>query len=76
MSESASSYVFRCTECGEVWVDPPAPVTGHHCDHHGHGMPTGEAAEVECIRECVNCGGDLDGRVCTACGHAQYTGAD
>jgi len=49
---SDKSYVFECTECGEQWVDPYAPVTGHYCDWHGHGMPPQDLdpADVEIIQ--------------------------
>lgn len=49
--ESSDSWVFECQECGETWVDPPSPVTGHHCDRdpRAPGMPEGEAAEVIAI---------------------------
>ena len=44
-------WVFECTECGETWINPDAPVSGHWCDHpEGYpGMPKGEPAEVKCI---------------------------
>lgn len=45
-------WIFECTECGEQWVDPHAPVTGHHCDRdpRAPGMPEGEAADVIVIQ--------------------------
>lgn len=47
------AWVFECTECGEQWADPPAPVTGHHCDRdpRAPGIPGGEAADVEVIQK-------------------------
>lgn len=44
-------WVFECTECGERWVDPDAPVTGHYCNRHprANGLPEGEPADVVAV---------------------------
>jgi len=44
---TGGSWVFECTECGERWVDPPAPVSGHYCNWSGHGLPPEDAQEAE-----------------------------
>ena len=44
-----SRWVFECTECGETWEDPEAPVTGHYCDWSGYGLPPLDRDEAEVI---------------------------
>lgn len=49
--EHGDVWVFKCSECGKQWVDPAAPVTGHHCDRdpRAPGLPDGEPAEVTVV---------------------------
>lgn len=42
-----SDWVFECTECGERWRNPEAPVSGHYCDWHGYGLPPEDAKESD-----------------------------
>ena len=51
-TSDTARWVFECTECGEIWVNPDSPVSGHFCDRHpkASGVPDGEPAEVEWIK--------------------------
>jgi hypothetical protein len=52
-SDGTERWVFECQGCGETWVEPPAPCTGHYCDWNGRGMPPEgmEPADVEVIEK-------------------------
>jgi hypothetical protein len=49
MTENDTQWIFECVECGERWIAPDAPVTGHHCDWDGRGMPPVERDPADVV---------------------------